>query len=454
MIKWKKGEIMSVTLKEFKIDKLFGMFNHNIKLNTEEKITIVHGPNGVGKTTILKIIKNVLDQKFYLVLGYNFESLSMYFTDGSILGIKRKIHDEEPELTVRLKSGDIDKSMTIKSSDTERNRKLVGPVGIIDDIIPDLDRIGPRKWINKVSGEHLDLSDIVIKYADDYEIIARYFGSLSKTPDEIHNFLKSVNVHFIQTQRLLTHNDKYGDHYHRKNSQESTIEKYSNEMASILRKNIQDSGSVSADLDRTFPNRLLTASESEDYNETQIRDNYLSQNEYRNRLMKAGLINEEEPVQLPGRTLSNSDLKLLHYYLSDVDKKFQIFDSLLKRVELFKDIINSRFLYKSFTVDRNEGFIFISNTGRIIPLKALSSGEQHELVLAFELIFIVPSETTILIDEPELSLHVTWQNKFLDDLERISSLNEMYFLIATHSPSIVGDKGKLMITIPTEVIDV
>src|SRR5690349_22975449 len=42
---------------------------------------------------------------------------------------------------------------------------------------------------------------------------------------------------------------------------------------------------------------------------------------------------------------------------------------------------------------------------RPIDVEALSSGEQHELVLLFDLIFRVEKNTLVLIDEPELSLH-------------------------------------------------
>ena len=31
---------------------LFGMFDHEIPLNQESRITIIHGPNGVGKTVL------------------------------------------------------------------------------------------------------------------------------------------------------------------------------------------------------------------------------------------------------------------------------------------------------------------------------------------------------------------------------------------------------------------
>ncbi|MCB0909950.1 MAG: AAA family ATPase, partial [Nocardioidaceae bacterium] len=47
----------------------------------------------------------------------------------------------------------------------------------------------------------------------------------------------------------------------------------------------------------------------------------------------------------------------------------------------------------------------------------------------------------VLIDEPEISLHVAWQRQFLNDLQRIAQLGEMRFIVATHSPQIVGEWG-------------
>ena len=67
------------------------------------------------------------------------------------------------------------------------------------------------------------------------------------------------------------------------------------------------------------------------------------------------------------------------------------------------------------------------------------------LVLYYDLLFRVPSNTIVLIDEPELSLHVTWQKKFIPDLLDIIEVAGFDALIATHSPYIVGDREDLMI---------
>lgn len=143
-----------------------------------------------------------------------------------------------------------------------------------------------------------------------------------------------------------------------------------------------------------------------------------------------------------------SSTLVLWFYLSDIDEKHKVFDSLLNKVELFEDIINSMFLYKSFAINTSKGFVLTLDSGENVPLNCLSSGEQHELVLTYELLFKVPEKSFIMIDEPELSLHVTWQHKFLNDIERISKLADLDFLIASHSPSIIHDRRSLMVSLP------
>ena len=160
---------------------------------------------------------------------------------------------------------------------------------------------------------------------------------------------------------------------------------------------LRQSGTVAASLDRTFPNRLLEKEILSHAKEEKIRERYKEQSKYRGRLMEAGLIDAQEPVPLPKGVVDYNVRKVLWHYLNDVNQKFEVFDSLLQKVELFKEIINTRFLYKSFSLDKQEGFVFISKKGGQIPLRSLSSGEQHELVLSYELIFRVPQKSLILI---------------------------------------------------------
>ena len=75
----------------------------------------------------------------------------------------------------------------------------------------------------------------------------------------------------------------------------------------------------------------------------------------------------------------------------------------------------------------------------------LSSGEQHQLVLLYDLLFDTKSDSLVMIDEPELSLHVEWQREMLSDLQQMADLSQFSVLLATHSPQIIGDRLDLTV---------
>ena len=80
-----------------------------------------------------------------------------------------------------------------------------------------------------------------------------------------------------------------------------------------------------------------------------------------------------------------------------------------------------------------------------MPLGSLSSGEQHELVLFYELLFKVEPNALVLLDEPEISLHLAWQQQFLGDLVEMVKLSSFDVLVATHSPGIIGKRWDLTV---------
>jgi len=113
--------------------------------------------------------------------------------------------------------------------------------------------------------------------------------------------------------------------------------------------------------------------------------------------------------------------------------------------------VNRKFLHKRIRIDREAGLVAERDDGTPLKLEALSSGEQHELVLHYDLLFRVKPNTLVLIDEPELSLHVAWQKRFLPDLLEIVATAQFDVLIATHSPYIIGDRSDLMIGLDADL---
>jgi len=424
--------------------KLFGMFDHDIKLKTKDRITIIHGPNGVGKTTILKLINDIFDAKFFALKPVPFKRVIITFKNGKKIQITKATKKHINFKVIKGRKTQYEDKIELSMLREDIRHDF--PLSMIDDVIPHLDRSGPRTWYDTSSNEMLSLDEVFFRYHDELPFRTKGLHPIKK---ETRNFLSQLKTYFIQTQRLLvlTHDDSHGP-ARRMFRTRHTVEKYSYEMAEMLQDKLRQSGSVAASLDRTFPHRLLGSDSPESATEQNIREKYQHQSKNRSRLMKAGLIDEEEQVSLPESNISQNDLKVLWFYLSDIDEKLKVFDSLLNKVELFEDIINSRFLYKSFAINKSDGFAFTLTSGENVPLNCLSSGEQHELVLTYELLFKVPEKSFIMIDEPELSLHVSWQHKFLNDIERISKLADLDFLVATHSPSIIHDRRSLMVSLP------
>ena len=76
--------------------------------------------------------------------------------------------------------------------------------------------------------------------------------------------------------------------------------------------------------------------------------------------------------------------------------------------------------------------------GRIQVLPTCHPGELQLLTLFAFLYFLFDQqeEFTIIIDEPELSLHLAWQSRYLEAITGANSRAQ--FIVATHSPEIAA----------------
>ena len=142
----------------------------------------------------------------------------------------------------------------------------------------------------------------------------------------------------------------------------------------------------------------------------------------RQQLKRIGLIDEDPTYPFDITTLERLDetrRTVMTLYVEDTRRKLGVLDELARRVEILLGNINKKFRHKAILIDREKGFVARTEEHQLLDLDALSSGEQHELVLLYDLLFRVKPNTLVLIDEPELSLHVTWQKSFLPDLLEI-----------------------------------
>lgn len=108
------------------------------------------------------------------------------------------------------------------------------------------------------------------------------------------------------------------------------------------------------------------------------------------------------------------------------------------RIEKFFEMINMLFssTNKTIMIDDMNRIIFKKND-TIIPLERLSAGEKQILLLLFTLFLMEDKPNVLLLDEPEISLHIEWQDKL------VSMMNELnpncQIIMTTHSPNIFAD---------------
>jgi len=270
-------------------------------------------------------------------------------------------------------------------------------------------------------------------------------NGFSKNNNQIHqlvSILSSVNVFLIEEQRLLKPIkvlDTFSNSNKNNSSISYTVQNYAMELKELIHRKQAEAFQESQKLDNSFPNRLMQNVKR------------LSFEEFNSRFM--ALIEKQQYLQKFGITISNiqtpeffneSKSDVLSVYLDDAEKKACFFDDLVERINLFVAMINEKkFAHKQIVINSHSGFSFITNEGNELGLISLSSGEQHEVVVLYELLFRTEPNALILIDEPEISLHVSWQKAFIKDLLSISKINPISFLLATHSPQIINGRWDL-----------
>ena len=122
-----------------------------------------------------------------------------------------------------------------------------------------------------------------------------------------------------------------------------------------------------------------------------------------------------------------------------------------RRAEIFAPTTNylklvNRFLNDSGKTvsfgDRGGISVSISGADDEKPVDSLSSGEAQIFVILTHLAFnpLAQEDNVFIIDEPELSLHIQWQELFVDSI--ISANPNIQYVLATHSPSIIRDRIK------------
>lgn len=417
-------------IKRIKIENLFGRYHHDIDLS--ESVKIIIGDNGVGKTVCLKIINSLFHSDFAYLSDLDFQSIILIFGNENWTITKEEHRDSNTSLFFFKERDNLKITSNLYGEHTIE-------VDTFRNGLPSyFEKISDHEWIDKRRGIIYEERELFSRYG------IRYSQSKigEELPDWIINRLSKTSVRFIDTQRI------YSNEINGRSGIGRTISKYVKEISDIIMSEQNKASMIASQLDRTFPSRLLKDLNGDpSISAKEVLDRLFQVDKMTQSLHKVGLTSSnKDSITKDFKIKDDTTLRVLSLYTYDMIKKMEAYSDIQGKLELFLDIINSRFANKKCKINSNKEFYFEAKGGlsREIKPELLSSGEQNEFVLFYDLLFKSESNNFLLIDEPELSLHIKWQQMMIEDLLRVCQYNKLSILIATHSPDLIGNHWSLV----------
>ena len=435
--------------------KLFGYFDYSIDFH--DTVTILHGLNGCGKTTMLQTINAVFNKEMDTIKSTDLQSVSFFFSTGAILKIDRKKIYLDPEK--EKATGIIYLAYSIIENGKDTVFDSFENTDEYQDIVkrflkgyrpfPFLERINESTWYDRKRETKLNLEEVIAEYGT---IIFRRYSREYLEDDitqHVQDILASMDVRLIAADRLTVAKRverQYGEDNIKIERRVNLIAK---DLSQKIRDTIQQYAQLSQAKDRTFPLRAIKQSSPLTVDE--IKSKMIELESKRKEFVDTGILEEEQDdigIHDLLDAITESNRQNLSLYAIDTEEKLNALSSLSSSINLFRNLIDKNFNNKRIVFNKDYGFRFVAtySDSTILP-QSLSSGEQHELVMFYDLIFNASENTLILIDEPELSLHIKWQLDYVDELLQIISATKFSAVLATHSPQIIHDKWDLTVSL-------
>lgn len=429
------------------VQRLYGLYNYHIDFNPD--LTLIHGNNGCGKTTVLNIIEAIISGRIYNLFSWDFERIRLkYYSDAGE-------HDKHTVLIAydedNLRVTQNGTNRTIKKEDYYRQSEDAdSPFELF------LNMRSRYPFLNEIKNEFnyvylpLNRSSTVNSDRRPYSRFPwemRYSDALAFSG--LRPFGRDPEVE--DAARLVQ--EKYAE----ASAQVSAVnDDFRNRiLKSLLDTNLDFS-------DDSFFEFILGAAPSDDLDDTKAQ--------YLRLLESLDLLDDGERAKYNER-FANYVIQLQEFRDSlSREEQFQGLASLMRtyyEIEKMKTVIplaEEMERDKSLAMSRIRLFVstmnsFLTNQGgdkelvidetgqikfqtvgskRRVTVAHLSSGEKQLLVFFASFIFRVEDgESSIfVVDEPELSLHLSWQRMFVEKAMGIN--RDMQLIFATHAPEIVG----------------
>lgn len=423
------------------------------KINFRDSITFLIGINGSGKTTVLKLLNGLLKPNLKELVEIEFSYLKIELEDNQSnrtflycrkeddavrIGFNNRIEEGEYSFDVSryLLFSKSKESFSLENEELERMYMDFSASKVYNVI-----RRISMPVILGLNRTHFPKRSIIRNKSTMFPIPyeSGKTDDMTKALMEVQSLVYDFILDTARRQSKLSEEFK---------------DKVYDEMLSPL-DNVSFKSNWSKDLKKLQDAKDVLSEMSNDESQTKITkkisefidvfENNI--NEYVNsiNIPQTGLPNalHEKAMHLLMLSFQLNKIKKIAEYAKENSDKISDLRSPITR---FVNSVNMFFKEggKNIMVAGN-GDIIVMNKRRKnqkMQVEELSSGEKQIITLMAYLAFKVDGrrQRIYVVDEPEVSLHITWQERFVDAL--LEACPDGQFILATHSPSIIAKKER------------
>lgn len=392
--------------------------SHTVNIDLYEDFNFIVGVNGSGKTTLLNLIAGTLCADIKALSKYDFEYIRINFRSArskkkACVELRRdpdlpyfeahyKIWDNSTDKHFSYILSEVDSFDLRPSSTSLKIRMQLAGSKIPGRTLKEhLDILCNLTWLSVQRSEVSDgdrSEPLDIRLNDLFNRLVRYLSSLSRQVNRLYEgFQEQI---FLS---LLSVDDMEGIKVPSKNK----IEK---ERLALIQIFNQFQMGKSTHLE-------------------EIKNKFNNVEKVINRIQAGAVSAVEDTLQLFA-------LQRIERAVDAWEKVTKEKNEILAPKNVFLNILNGLVQRKIFELNERNELEIITQSGKPLTPYQLSSGEKQILIILGEALLQESKSYIYMADEPELSLHVAWQEKLAGSIKLLNPSAQVVF--ATHSPDVVS----------------
>ena len=448
-------------LKNFKATNVHGYLNFDFPFH--ERLTFLIGINGTGKTSVLKLILGLISPSFNYLNSIDFESAELVCTNGEdnvlITAFKQSDSELFLQLTIngQIIEGKLPKSNFLNSDpefipeEIHEKQRAIIELFNQQEIVKEIKKLTTPLFLGLdrrvYEGQQIDKQRQMYAYKRRYrsfpqndplnvslidiqEVIFDYVRLIAsqqpKINEEFKNKILLQSFEFLDNQEI----NIVKDFKELKEKRKKALDAFENLKIGGFSDHVNKFFDL---LEEVLKNiKVNTSSEHTSGKTANIKfgDEYIS-------LEPANIVSIQKWYS------NQPQLKRINELIDYNQAYQQEIENLYRPIEQTKAIINKFFLEskKELLIDSQGELSVKFENGKDARIYELSSGEKQIVTMLGHLIFFeekyYKEPGIFIIDEPELSLHLAWQEIFVNSILEASPKTQ--FILATHAPAIVGE---------------